>query len=274
MDKPLSSFARLVLLGAGGLAVVVGPILYFFPNDTATYFAWTIKHPLTPVFMGAHYFAGIGNFLMRGRDRWSLARVQFPPIIVFAITMLIATLLHIPIFNWSHPVAWGWLLVYVVSPFAATIAFFQMERGYQAPDFESQKIPAWYRTLMIVLAVPQALVGLALFLFPEQAAPFWPWTLTPLTARVVGGWWLASVALLGMLFRQESLHTARIGLLTNILINSLLLVGVFLHFQNLNGPSISIFLFFLFSLTLAGSSAVAWLRARKLMSPANDLSVA
>ncbi len=74
MDKPLSYFAKLVLLGAGGLAVVAGPVLYFFPEDTASYFAWTIQHPLTPVFMGAAYFAGIGNLLAVRVDRWSLAR--------------------------------------------------------------------------------------------------------------------------------------------------------------------------------------------------------
>jgi hypothetical protein len=45
MDKPLSILAKTLLLGAGGLAVLAGPILFLLPTQTATYFAWTIKHP-------------------------------------------------------------------------------------------------------------------------------------------------------------------------------------------------------------------------------------
>lgn len=61
MDVPLSWPARAVLAGAGLLAVVAGPVLFLFPHDTPVYFAWTIEHPLTPVFMGASYCAGVGN---------------------------------------------------------------------------------------------------------------------------------------------------------------------------------------------------------------------
>ena len=74
-----------------------------------------------------------------------LARVQLPAIIVFSLTMLLATLLHIPIFNWSHPIAWAWLAVYVISPIAAVTVFVQMERGYQAPEFELKKLQAVYQ---------------------------------------------------------------------------------------------------------------------------------
>src|SRR5262245_11587185 len=90
MDKPLSIFAKLVLLGAGALAIVVGPVLYIFPNDTSTYFAWTIQHPLTPVYMGASYFAGIGNLLAVRANKWPLARVQFPALFLFSFLMLVA----------------------------------------------------------------------------------------------------------------------------------------------------------------------------------------
>lgn len=261
MDKPLSYFAKLVLLGAGGLAVVAGPVLYFFPENTASYFAWTIQHPLTPVFMGAAYFAGIGNLLAVRADRWSLARVQLPAIIVFSSLMLIATLLHIPIFNWPHPVAWAWAAVYVVSPVAATIVFIQMERGFRSPRFESQPMPRGFSILMTAAGLLQALIGLALFLLPGQAAPLWAWSLTPLTSRVIGGWWLSGAALQLMLARQETLHTARVGLLANLLINSLLVAGAVTHFNDLNGPPVSIALYFLFCLSLIGVSAYAWIRA-------------
>ena len=56
MNGPASGSERLslpmkaLLASAGGLAVVAGPIQFFFPHDTETYFAWTIRHPLTPAY--------------------------------------------------------------------------------------------------------------------------------------------------------------------------------------------------------------------------------
>lgn len=261
MDKPLSSFAKLVLVGAGGLAIVAGPVLYLFPKDTSTYFAWTIQHPLTPVFMGASYFAGIGNLIAVKENRWSLARVQLPAIVMFTITMLLATLLHIPIFNWSHPVAWAWLGVYVISPLAAVLVMLQGERGYQPTEIKAQKLPAVFTPVMYALAFITGALGLFLFLAPEQAASFWAWPLTPLTGRVVGGWYLSSVALQLMLARQTSLQTARVGLLANVLVTSLLLLGALLHLEDLNGPAASVWLYLLLNLALGAFSLYSWIKS-------------
>ena len=262
MDKPLSTFTKLVLLSAGALAAIAGPILYLFPNDTGTYFAWTIQHPLTPVYMGASYFAGIGNLLAIRANKWSLARVQLPAIIVFTLTMLVATLLHIPIFNWTHPIAWAWLGVYVISPIAAVIVFLQMERGYQAPVYETKRLPAIFSPVMLTFAVIYGVIGLALFILPEGTAPFWAWTLTPLTARVIGGWSLSGAALQYMLARQKILLTAQVGLFANILVTSLLMIGALLHFKEFDGPQVSIWLYLLINLVLGGFSAYSWIQSR------------
>ena len=263
MDKPLSSFAKLVLMGAGGLAVIAGPILYLLPNDTGTYFAWTIQHPLTPVYMGASYFAGIGNLLAIRANRWSLARVQAPAIIVFSFLMLVATLLHIPIFNWSHPIAWAWLAVYVVSPIAAGILFRQMERGFQPPQFEAKRLPALFSPAMWTFAIVYGVIGLGLFLLPDQMAALWPWSLTSLTSRVIGGWWLSGAALQIMLAKQETLHTARVGLFANVLVTSLLLVGALLHWGDFDGPQVSTRFYLLSNLFLGGFSAYSWIQSVK-----------
>ena len=263
MDKLLSSFAKLVLLGAGGLAVIAGPVLYFFPSDTEAYFAWTIRQPLTPVYMGASYFAGIGNLLAIRANRWSLARVQVPAIIVFSFLMLVATLLHIPIFNWSHLIAWAWLAVYVVSPVAALVLFLQMEREFQSPAFESKRLPALFSPVMLTFTILYGVLGLLLFLLPNQMAALWPWSLTPLTSRVIGGWWFSGAALQFMLAKQETLHTAQVGLFANLLVTSLLLIGALLHWNDFDGPQISIWLYLLSNLFLGGFSAYTWIQSAK-----------
>jgi hypothetical protein len=275
MEKSLSLPVKLLLLAAGGLAVVAGPILFLFPNDTAFYFAWTIKHPLTPVFMGANYAGGIGAVWAVLVNRWSLARVQMPGIFIFAVTQLLATLLHVGIFNWGHPIAWAWLFVYVTSPVATLVLFVLTERGWQAPAVSGVYIPegdaplpGFFRPVMFAFCAVSTLIGLALFLLPEQVAPGWAWSLTPLTARVVGGWYLAGAGLQYMLAGQRTLETAKVGLLGSVLVTALQLLGALLHAAAFNGPAASVALYVLFSASLLAVSAVSWVSALRAAGPA------
>ncbi len=263
MDKSLSLPVQILLIGAGGLAVIAGPVLYLLPHDTATYFAWTIKHPMTPVYMGASYCAGIGNFWALLVDRWSLARVQLPAIIAFATTQLLATVLHVSIFNWAHPVAWAWLAIYIVSPIAAIVLFLLTERDYRPPTFAGSPLPRSLTPVMVALAAVAGLVGLALFLFPQRAASVWPWSLTPLTGRVIGGWYLASAALQWMLAQQRTLETAKVGLLANVVVTTLLLVGALVHSASFDGPPFAVVLYLLNTIMLGGFSVFSWLYAAR-----------
>lgn len=263
MDEPLSPLARIVLLSAGALAIIAGPVLYLLPEHTAVYFAWHIKHPLTPVFMGASYLAGIGNFVAVKVNRWALARVQVPAIIVFAVMMLVATVLHIPIFNWSHPIAWAWLAVYIVSPLAATTIFLRAEWDYRPPVQTGNRLPTFFGPAMVALATLDALIGTALFLLPQQAAPLWPWSLTPLTARVIGGWYLGGGALKGMLAGQRTLATAWVGLLASSVTAGLLLIGALWHWVDFDGPVPAVSLYLL-TLVINGTISIhAWWRATR-----------
>ena len=274
MEKSLSFATKLLLIGAGGLAVVAGPILFLFPTQTATYFAWTIKHPLTPIFMGANYAGGIGAVWAMFTNRWSTARVLLPGVFTFAITQLLATLLHIPIFNWQHPVAWAWLFVYITSPVATALVYLSMERGYHAPESSQPFLPSAFNGVMIALAVVTGLIGLALILWPfvfspnasGNAVPWWAWTLTPLTARVAGGWYLAASALYATLSREHSLDRVRISLFSLVLVNGLQLLGALRYGSAFNGPTFTVILYLLISLVSFGFSAFTWLRGKPASS--------
>jgi hypothetical protein len=271
MEKSLSFPTKLLLLGAGGLAFVAGPILFLFPTQTANYFAWTIKHPLTPIFMGANYVGGIGAIWAMYTNRWSVTRVLLPGVFTFAVTQLLATLLHIPIFNWHHPIAWAWLFVYIVSPPATAFVYSSMERGYQASEPSRPFLSSAFKGVMLTFALITGLIGLALifwpFLFTTQgsgsAVPWWAWSLTPLTARVVGGWYLAGCVLYATLSREKSLDRVRIGLFSLMLVNGLQLLGALLYRSAFNGPTFSIILYLLISITSFGYSAIIWLRGQR-----------
>src|SRR5205814_1630667 len=131
---------KIVLYGAGALAVVAGPVLFFFPDDTGSYFAWKIGNSLTPNFMGANYLAGAGAVWAALINRWSVARVIMPAIVTFGLTQLVATLMHLDILKWDHPTAWAWLIVYIVSPIGAIWVAVAEERRYRAESEDGQRM--------------------------------------------------------------------------------------------------------------------------------------
>ncbi len=273
MEKILSLWAKLLLIGAGGLAFVAGPILFLFPDQTQVYFAWTIKHPLTPIFMGANYLGGLGALWSMRLNRWSVARVQMPGIFVFAVTQLLATLLHIPIFNWHHPIAWAWLFVYITSPVATLWVYLGMEKGYQPPVSSRPAFPKGFSTVMRIFAMISAVFGVGLifwpFLFPSQgsAVPWWAWTLTPLTAHVAGGWYLAAATLQWTVSRQRSMDTAGPSLLGLMIVTGVQLIGAMLHFSAFNGSSLFIVLYLLNAVVVFLFSGYVFLRNRSAFIP-------
>jgi len=253
VEKQLSFAAKLLLFGAGGLAFVAGPILFLFPTQTETYFAWTIKHPLTPVFMGANYLGGLGALWTLRLNRWSVARVQMPGIFVFAITQLFATLLHIPIFNWHHPVAWAWLFVYVTSPIATLLIYLAMEKDYTPPANPISSMLGRYAVIFQTFAVISALLGIGLILWPffytapdqGSAVPWWAWKLTPLTAHVAGGWYLAAATLHYTLSRQHAVDAIGPSLLGLMIVTGTQLLGALIWMKAFDGSPVFIVLYLL-----------------------------
>jgi hypothetical protein len=269
MDKPLSLPVKLLLLGAGIISLIAGPVLYLFPRHTSVYFAWTIQAPLTAVFMGAAYItAGVGLFLALRSNAWSQTRQVLPAVIIFALSQLIATLLHIGIFNWSHPIAYAWIAVYILAAPAAVPLLVQNERGYRPPVYPRSPLEGILSPLMALLAVLFTLTGLGLFLFPAALAPVWPWPITPLTGRVIGGWLLTVASLAWMAARQRGLQGARVVQQSLTVFSVLQLAGAVMFLGEMGGPLLSIALYLLVLFLLGLAATLGWWDAQR--SPGLD----
>ncbi len=225
MSEGLLPSTRIALVGAGFVAVVAGPILLLFPNDTGTYFAWEIANPLTPAFMGANYLAGAGALAVAYLNRWEAARVILPSIIAFTLVQLAATFMHLDVLDWSHPVAWAWVLVYLAGPVGNGIAWALESRRARPQPPPSARVPLVGRRFFAVTTVAMLAVGVFLFTVPDTAADIWPWPLTPLTARIIGGWYIAGSALQVMLARSDRLRAALVGLAATVAVSGLQLAG-------------------------------------------------
>ena len=175
-------------------------ILWGLPTKTDDLWAWTIAAPLTPIFMGAGYGAGAYFFLRVYRSqRWHEVSVGVLSAAVFALLMLITTLLHYDKFNQgrahdglSDPPAlatiafWGWTIVYVLSPFVVGWLWWRnQQRDPRVPEAGEPLVPANIRLVARVIAIGAIAMALVVLVSPSVAVENWGWTLTELTARVI-----------------------------------------------------------------------------------------
>ncbi len=171
-------------------------ILFFFPDTTGERFAWAIKPHMTSLYIGAGYLGGSWLFLnaLLGK-RWHRIQGGFLAITTFTWFMLIATFLHWDRFSHGRFGFKVWLILYILTPFLVPALWFYNRRADSGQPEESDLIvPSVARWIMRLFGMAALIFVVVGFLFPQTIIPIWPWTLTPLTARVLSGW----IALLGI----------------------------------------------------------------------------
>ena len=198
MFKPSTPFTRwFIRLVALPLLFIAGIQLYILSEQTDVYFAWTISLPLTAAFLGAGYWAAMGVAYM---NWWDTARVatRTTGLTAIAATLMlgIATFLHLDKFHLNSPafltrfVTWVWIIVYVITPFIFLWIWITYGRGSDE-TVGAKPFPGWVRAGNLFQAVITLTFGALLFVLPGSLIPFWPWELTPLTARAVSAWFIA-----------------------------------------------------------------------------------
>ena len=175
-------------------------ILWGLPTRTDDLWAWTIPAPLTPIFMGAGYGAGAYFFVRVWQSqRWHEVSVGVLSAAIFALLMLITTLLHFDKFNQGRahdglpdpPVLatlafYGWTIVYILSPFVVAWLWWRNQRlDPGVPDTGEPLVSAAVRQVVRVIAIGALVVAAVVLVSPSVAVDNWGWQLTPLTARVL-----------------------------------------------------------------------------------------
>jgi peptidoglycan/LPS O-acetylase OafA/YrhL len=183
--------------GTRALAIVIVPFLllafaalYFFPDDTDAYFAWDVQPTLTPLIMGAGYVAGAYFFLRVAREtRWHRVHVGFLPVTAFTLFMAIGTFNHLDRFATGHVAFWIWVGLYVTTPVLVPLAWWRNRATDPGtPEPGEPALPRGAREALLAVGGLQSAVALVLLLSPSTMIDAWPWTLTPLTAQTLGGW--------------------------------------------------------------------------------------
>jgi hypothetical protein len=165
-------------------------LLYFFPGDTKSYFAWEIHPDITPMIMGAGYIAGAYFFTRVVREtRFHRVHVGFLPVTAFTIFMAAGSFLHLDRFLQDHVAFWIWIGLYVTTPILVPLAWLANRRTDPGtPEPGESRLSSRVRGVLLGVGGFQTLVALALLLSPSTMIDLWPWMLTPLTAQTLGGW--------------------------------------------------------------------------------------
>ena len=193
---------RLMLLIGAAFVTFDFVQLTFLAERTDRYFSWTIDATITAVVLGSFYFAAIILTLFGGTQRaWVHARAVVPGTWAFVTLVLLATLIHLDVFrpHLNSPNAitrfefWVWIGAYTVEPIGLLLfGFFQRKMPGTDPPRGEPAPPALYLRAGTAAGWGATLVGAGMFLFPGTAIDLWSWPLTPLTARVLGSWYVGA----------------------------------------------------------------------------------
>ena len=167
--------------------IVAFIILYFFPHNTAKLFAWEIKSPMTAMMLGSAYAGGIYYFSgLLMTHQWHRIKVGLIPVTIFASVLNVATVLHWDRFNHGTLPFFAWVSLYFTTPFIV-FALWLRNRGQDTnqPDESDVTVPLLVRFVIGLVGATTLVVAIFLFSNPTLMIKLWPWTLTPLTSRVM-----------------------------------------------------------------------------------------
>jgi hypothetical protein len=219
---PLTRWVALVIIP---FLVVAFFVLVPWPSDTGRLFAWQIKPTLTPMVLGSVYLGGAYFFLrVFMAKEWHTVKGGFVPVGTFATLMGVATIAHWDKFLHTHVAFWLWAGLYFTTPFLV-FGVFLANRKHDAPATAGDLLLSVTVSRIIAVAGGLSLAtGMFLFLLPNQAVSIWPWTLTPLTSRVLGAIFCLGIAGLGALFDRRW-SSARVLLQVAALMLALIVVS-------------------------------------------------
>lgn len=211
------------------ILAVAFAILFIVPDRTEEFFAWTIQPDMTPIFMGAGYGTGAYFFYRVATvDEFHRVSHVFPGITAFVWFMGVATFLHWENFNHDHVSFLAWTFLYVVSPVLVPAIWILNRRTdpkVLGPDIV--RIPRVIRGISGVTGIALTVASLALFIEPQPLIDHWPWAVSPLTSRVLLGWFVLFGLTNLFVAIDERWAAARIVAETQLIAFGLFIIGAF-----------------------------------------------
>jgi hypothetical protein len=192
---------------------------------------------------------------MLGR-RWVDVRVVMPMIAMWTGGLTIISLFYLPVFDFARPQVWVWFGAYIIYPLIALRLMWTHRRESGIYPVEEPTLPEWVKRYLRVQGSLMVLIGLGLLFAPQAMRSLWPWQ----TGRLMLQLYSAPLLTYGIgSFLFARLHTwseIRLGLVAIGVFSAAELAGTAFHFRLLDGPPLSIALWFLWLTATMGMLAL------------------
>jgi hypothetical protein len=259
---------RRLLFTAAVLVLLAGIQLLVFTGRTDHFFAFTIANPLAAAFLGAAYWASVAIEALAARQRlWANARIAVPAVLVFTVLTLAVTLTHLGQLHLGGRFAAGtqvvtvaWIAIYVLVPVLLLLLLVVQARTPGVDPPRSASLPAWLYVVLGAQAIVVLGLGIALFAVPGQAAPLWPWELTPMMAQATGAWLISLGVAAGHALLERDARRLRPAAAGSILLAVFLSIALARYPHQFEWRSASGIVYLIFLVTMLLTGAVSLYR--------------
>jgi hypothetical protein len=180
--SPPEQALHVLFAGVAFAAGLTGVLLLILPASTERYFSWGLEPPPLAALIGGSYVASLIVFGHASRRFWREGLGLAAGTLALTIPMIVVTFAHLDTFDFSRWQAWGWVVLFLVSP----VAFgFVLVRG------GALRRPRVWRVRRPLIGLAAALLttgAIALWVDPGLLARGIPFELPPLGGRVLGCW--------------------------------------------------------------------------------------
>jgi hypothetical protein len=199
-----------------GIEVIFGLLslvtISLTPQDTANHFAWPIRPDTTAALLGGFYMSAASFYVLAlFARRWENVRVFVIAAILFSSAELLATIIHWDRFLVGTTPFNVWFVSYLLPPpLFAALYYWHQQKAAPLPKRGDEPLPPGLRTGMAVVGGALAVFALIAFVLPATLIAIAPWQFSPLTARALSGWILATGVLLLSCARENDRTRCRI----------------------------------------------------------------
>lgn len=214
---------------------------------------------MTAMVLAAAYLGGCYFFVrVLTERRWAAVKFGLVAVVVFSSALGVVTVVHWDRFTHGSLAFRLWAGLYFTAPFLVAAAWVANRRYAAPPAPDEPRLGAVARSVVATFGALALVTGLTMLLAPSVVLPVWPWTLTPLTCRVVGAVLCLGCAGLGVLVDARWL-VVRLMVQVEVVMVALILVAAGrAHAEFDTGRALTWLMLVGFAGLLAGTGAL-WL---------------
>jgi hypothetical protein len=110
-----SGWVRVYLLAQGIVMTILGLVLLFTPSFMVANWPWKITQLLAQLYSAPFLSYGIGSLLLARRQTWAEIRIPVAATLVFAVGVLVASIIHKQLFSATDLSDWLWFIGFIIA---------------------------------------------------------------------------------------------------------------------------------------------------------------